>query len=251
MKAIVLSRSHIALLALLLMLPPLANADADDGKLVIQQLATGVYLHTSYKDTQRWGRVSSNGLVVVKEGKAFIVDTPWPDQDTSELLQWIDASGFALAGALTTHAHDDRAAGIGALNEMGVPTHASSLTNELLLEQGRPRATSEHGSKTFSLANGAIEAWYPGPGHAADNLVVWLPDSEILYGGCLVRPKSSRNLGNTIDSHPELWPQSVQNVLDRYPHAQWVVPGHGAPAQGNQLLPHTKALADEFLAGNP
>lgn len=244
-------RAEFPLLVALLLVAPFTRADADDGKLVIQQLASGVYLHTSYKDTPNWGRVSSNGIVVVKEGEAYIVDTPWPKQDTRELLQWIDASGFALAGALTTHAHDDRAAGIGALNEMGVPTHASSLTNELLLEQDRPRATSEYDSGTFSLAGGAIEAWYPGPGHAADNLVVWLPDSGILYGGCLVRPKTSNSLGNTTDSHPELWPQSVQNVLDRYPYAQWVVPGHGAPAKGIQLLPHTKALADEFLAGNP
>lgn len=247
----VVFRAEIALLIVLILAAPLSRADADDGKLVIQQLASGVYLHTSYKDTPRWGRVSSNGLVVVKEGQAYIVDTPWPQDDTGELLQWIDAEGLELAGALATHAHHDRAAGIGTLNEMGVPTHASGLTNQLLLEQDQPLATNEHEGVAFSLAGGAIEAWYPGPGHAADNIVVWLPDSGILYGGCLVRGKSSRTLGNTVDSNPTLWPQSVQNVLDRYPQVQWVVPGHGAPAEGNILLPHTKALADEFLAANP
>ena len=55
-----------------------ASSFADDAipNMSISEIAPGVYLHQSYHKTEDFGVVSANGLVVVDNGKAFIVDTP-------------------------------------------------------------------------------------------------------------------------------------------------------------------------------
>jgi hypothetical protein len=61
-----------------------------------------------------------------------------------------------------------------------------------------------------------------------DNIVVWFPGPKILFGGCLVKSEAATDLGNTADADLASWPRAVKAVLDRYPTAALVVPGHGA-----------------------
>src|SRR6185295_3616589 len=73
---------------------------------------------------------------------------------------------------------------------------------------------------------GTAEVFYPGPAHTRDNIVVWLPDSRVLFGGCAVRAATS-GLGNVADADLTAYPASIRRVLERYPAAEVVVPGHG------------------------
>ena len=43
-----------------------------------------------------------------------------------------------------------------------------------------------------------FEAFYPGPGHASDNIVLRFP--ELVYGGCLVKSTEATDLGFTGDA---------------------------------------------------
>jgi len=72
--------------------------------------------------------------------------------------------------------------------------------------------------------------------------VVWLAKHKILFGGCLVKSLQSKSLGNTADASIEIWPTSIQNVLNKYPDIEIVVPGHGKIGNVN-LLKHTAKLA--------
>ena len=74
--------------------------------------------------------------------------------------------------------------------------------------------------------------------------MVWLAQHKILFGGCFVKSLHSKNLGNTADASIEVWPASIQNVLNKYPDIETVVPGHGKIGNVN-LLKYTAKLALE------
>ena len=94
----------------------------------------------------------------------------------------------------------------------------------------------------FEFIDGVASVFYPGAGHTEDNVVVWLANEKILFGGCFVKSLQNKNLGNTGDADISEWPNSIQKVLNRYPDVKVVVPGHGKI--GNiSLLTHTQALA--------
>ena len=235
-----------AILALQILLVGNVFATEKLPDLAIEEIQENVYLHKSFSRVEGFGLVSSNGLIVVDDGKAFIVDTPWSEEDTVKLAKWIDDKNYELVGSISTHSHEDRTAGIRWLNERSVSTYASSLTNEALKKESKELAKYSIGD-TELLAGDQIEAFYPGGGHSIDNIVVWLPHSKILFGGCLVRSLASKSLGYTGEAYIEQWASSVEKVLLRYPGANIVVPGHGKMG-GIKLLKHTKQLAQ--LASN-
>lgn len=222
----------------------IGSAFADDKlpDLKIGKLADDVYLHTSYKVVDGYGLVDSNGLVVLDHKDAYILDTPWSAEDTEELLAWIKAKGFTPKASISTHFHEDRTAGIAVLNAKQIPTYASVMTNQLLDKMGRTQAKHTFDNSDFWLVKNRIEAFYPGPGHSEDNLVVWLPQQKILLGGCFVRSAESTNLGNVADANVSQWPQSAEKLKSKFQQAKLVVPGHGKVGDAS-LLEHTRELA--------
>lgn len=211
--------------------------------LQIQKLTDNVYLHTSFKVVDGFGLVDSNGLVVVVGNDAYIVDTPWSAQDTHKLLTWLNARNLTVKGSVSTHFHEDRTAGIQFLNSQNIPTYASGLTNALLQKAGKTQASHSFESNLW-LVEDQIEVFYPGPGHSQDNVVVWLPNHSVLFGGCFIRAGESRSLGNVSDAFVGQWPESAEKLMARYETARLVVPGHGKVGDVS-LLKHTRALALE------
>ena len=86
---------------------------------------------------------------------------------------------------------------------------------------------------------GPVELFYPGAAHSTDNLVVYVPSANVLYGGCAVPHElSSTSAGNVADADLAEWPTSVERIQKHYPEAEVVIPGHGLPG-GLDLLQHT------------
>jgi len=213
----------------------------DKVTLEVSQLEPGVYQHTSYKHIKGYGKVDSHGLVVVIDKQAYIIDTPWSDVDTLALLDWIEEQGLKPKLSLSTHFHDDRTAGIGLLNRKSIPTYTSKLTDTLLRKEHKTRATNIFESDTFDLMANQIQVFYPGPGHSEDNIVVWLPKHQLLFGGCFVRSLGWSSLGNIKDANVEQWDNSVKKLISRYADVKTVVPGHGK-VNDSRMLQHTLEL---------
>ena len=223
-----------------------AYADSVLPELKIKKINDNVYIHKSFHKTESFGVVSSNGLIVIEEGKAFIVDTPWSIEDTEKLIHWIKQSGYEPIGSISTHSHDDRTTGIEWLNNHSVPTYASVLTNKILANKGKALAKNTFTQSEFQIESGLIEAFYPGAGHTIDNIVIWLPKSKLLFGGCFVKSLHSKNLGYTGEASIEQWPASIDKVLLKYPQAETIIPGHGKSGDIH-LLTHTKNLAQSAI----
>ncbi|WP_448550301.1 DIM/SIM/IMP family subclass B1 metallo-beta-lactamase [Thalassotalea fusca] len=216
-------------------------ADNTEQPLKIIPLADDLYHYTSYKHVDGFGLVPSNGLIVVNGNDAFLIDTPWTDQDTAQLLNWITEKKLSLKGSISTHWHADRSGGINYLNQQGIKTYATSQTNQLLKLNAKAMASSTLNAVHNVLFHDKIETYYPGAGHSSDNIVVWLPKHQLLFGGCLIKSLSSKSLGDVGDADINAWPVSVANVQAKYPSVKTVIPGHGKTGD-DSLLRHTRAL---------
>ena len=190
----------------------------------VQLLAPDVWLYVS----EREDGVASNSLMVSLPDGPLLVDPPWGDAQTDVVLDWAQATlGRKVAGAVATHSHADRTGGIGALARRGVKTGALALTVERTRADGVPAPDALFTSGAYSDPRG-FEAFFPGAGHAPDNIVLWFPKMDLLFGGCFLKSEDSRDLGNVADADLAHWPAAIDAVRARYPRAAIVVPGHGA-----------------------
>ena len=214
--------------------------------IAIAPLAENVWLHTSYHELPGIGPFPSHGLLVKAGGTLYLIDTAWSETQTRELLALAEKQlSMRVEVAVVTHAHGDKMGGMGALHAAGVITHAHPLSNRDAptrdLQPARHDLALVDASVRF--ADGAIEVFYPGPGHTRDNIVVYLPQVGVLHGGCLIRPGASRSLGNTADADIGHWDTAALALAARYPEVQVVVPSHGPPG-GPELLQHTATLVE-------
>ena len=210
--------------------------------LEIKEIAKNVFLHTSYKYIEGYGLVDSNGLVIVKNSRAVIIDTPWSETDTENLISWITSQGLNIRGSVSTHFHEDRTAGIQLLNSKSIPTYASKLTNKILSSEKKPTAKHSFDPSEFTMLSELLETFYPGEGHTKDNIVIWLPEHSILFGGCLVRSLEWNSLGYIGDASVDHWAESILKIQSKYRQIKTVIPGHGKLA-GIEVLDHTLKLA--------
>lgn len=133
-----------------------------------------------------------------------------------------------VTDVIITHAHADRIGGITALKERGIKAHSTALTAELAKNSGYEEPLGDLQTITsLKFGNTKVETFYPGKGHTEDNIVVWLPQYQILAGGCLVKSAEAKDLGNVADAYVNEWSTSIENVLKRYGNINSVVPGHG------------------------
>lgn len=207
-----------------------------------QKIKETVWIHRSFGEFQ--GQVfSANGLVILSNKGAVVIDTPWTESQTEELFSEIQTKfQKEILFLIVTHAHDDRMAGVPLFQKRNIPVYSTSLTAKLAKERGFGKTNPILDIQTrFALGNESIEVFFPGHGHSADNIVVWLAQTHILFGGCLVKALDAENLGNVKEADLNEWPNSVKRILSRYPDAEVVVPGHGDWGKLD-LLRHTIRL---------
>jgi glyoxylase-like metal-dependent hydrolase (beta-lactamase superfamily II) len=214
----------------------------------VTQLADDVWMHTSYREIAGYGRIPSNGLLVRHDGTVTMIDTAWDAVQTEALLTW-SAEHLALPSlVLPTHAHADKMGGLDAVHARGIDSVALTLSNTLAASREVPaakRSLELEVAGTHALPG--LEVFRPGAGHTEDNLVVYVPSAQLLFGGCLIRPAASASLGNTADGDVAQWDTSVARIVARYPDVTAVVPSHGPPGDAG-LLTHTIALVKAHRA---
>lgn len=235
----------VILLISLLSFVALGKSDNVKPELKIIRLTDNIYQHISYENIGSYGMVAASGLIVVNGLDAHIIDTPWSEEDTAKLIVWIEDKGLSVKSSVVTHYHEDASGGLPFLNALNVQTYATSLTNSLLKKEGREQSVSDISSEVFEVVTDKIQIFYAGAGHTVDNIVVWLPQDRVLFGGCFVKSLNSKSLGNIKNSSIKDWPNSIQRVINKYPDIALVVPGHGKVGDIS-LLQHTKQMVLNF-----
>ena len=193
-----------------------------------------------------FGRFPSNGLIVIRNGQALMIDTPMDNDKTKRLTNYLKESmSVDLVKLIIGHFHDDCMGGLGYLQSIGIESIANAMTIEKCKEIGLPvPSTSFTDSLSFDFNGEQIECRYFGAGHSFDNITVWITSEEILFGGCLIKSIDSNGLGNLSDAVVNDWDMTVEKVLKEYPEIKTVIPGHG-DFGGIELLTHTIELVDK------
>lgn len=220
--------------------------DQDSGyqseTLTIKKLGEYTYMHTSYLPIEKWGKVPCNGMVVIENEEAVVVDTPVDNEVTTELLKWIEMRA-KIKGVIPTHFHEDCIGGIEVFKERKIPVYVYKRTEELL--SNKNMITHEFGD-FFELPLGKqkIVCQFFGEGHTKDNIVVYSPKDSVLFGGCLVKSlKASK--GNLADVNIYQWSETVKDVKEYYKQAKLVIPGHGREGDLNLLTYTTNLFKNE------
>ena len=209
------------------------------------KISDDAYVHISYTQTPKWGRVGSNGLFLINNGKAALFDTPMTDSLTKDLVNWItDTLKANITMFVPNHWHDDCMGGLAYLNHLGIESYANEMTIQIAKSKNLP--VPLHGFKDslkLTLGDKKIICNYLGAAHTLDNIVVWVQSEKILFAGCMVKDLKSKNLGNTVDGNLDEYPNTIKKVLNKYRDAEFVIPGHGRIG-GIDLLKHTLKLSN-------
>ncbi|BDX37869.1 beta-lactamase [Tenuifilaceae bacterium CYCD] len=211
--------------------------------ITLVKISDDAFIHISYASDTNFGRFPSNGIILTNNNEAFLFDTPFTNEHTKELLDFItDSLRLKAIGFVPNHWHNDCVGGVEYLKSIGVKTYANQLTIDILKEKGLPYP--EIGFKDslqLFLGNKEILCYYLGAAHSMDNIVVWISSEQILFAGCMAKNIDSKNLGNTADGDLKAYPTTIQKVIDKFPNAKIVIPGHGNFG-GIELLIHTHEL---------
>ena len=202
-----------------------------DYPVTLSKVGDKTWVHTTNYTLPGQNPIPSNGLVYIDGDEVTLIDGAWGELATLSLIEKVKAeTGLPVTKMIVTHHHADRTAGVDAAEYVGVEIITHPDTPALAARSGWPApntsvaALLNPGSRTKV---GTVEVAYPGPGHAVDNLVVYIPSEKILYGGCAVRGAGTKSLGNIRDADLETWPKSLQWTKSTYKDAVLVVPGHG------------------------
>lgn len=197
-------------------------------KLIITQVSENSFQHTSYLQTNDFGNVPCNGLIVRSSNEIIVFDTPTNDKSSEELIKWVtEKLNCKIKGIVATHFHDDCLGGLKAFHDHQIPSYAywktiafakennfevpkNSFKNRLILKVGKESTITQ----------------FFGEGHTRDNVVSYFMSEDIMFGGCLIKELNATK-GFLGDANVADWSKTVENVKQRYPNVKIVIPGHG------------------------
>lgn len=210
--------------------------------LVVRQLSKNVYQHISYLNTETYGKVPCNGMVVKDGNEAVIFDTPSDDTSSAELIKWIKGSlNVKINAVIATHFHNDCVGGLKEFRKNNIPSYGSNKTIALA-KKNKFNVPDRGFDKTLTLHVGKqkVYATFFGEGHTRDNVVGYFPNENVMFGGCLVKEVDATK-GYLEDSNVKAWSETVEKVKKAYPDVKIVIPGHGEVG-GQELLDYTIKL---------
>lgn len=204
---------------------------------MITQIANNAYLHTSYLQTEDFGKVPCNGLITKGEDETIIFDTPGDEKTSEELINWIKKQLHCKVNAvIATHFHMDCLGGLAAFHKQNIPSYALQKTIDLAKANNFPIPQNAfNNSIVIKFGKEKVIAKYYGAGHTQDNIVGYYPAEQILFGGCLIKEMNA-NKGNLEDANEATWSNTVTLVKQAYPDARLVIPGHGNIGNSDLLV---------------
>lgn len=207
--------------------------------LTIEKLTEHTLLHISYLNTNDFGKVACNGMIVIDKGEALIFDTPADDPTSKELIDWVENNlKYKVKGIIVTHFHIDCLGGLAEFHNRQIPSYASNKTIELA--KSHNYTLPKHGfDNQLEIPVGKKKVFnkYVGEGHTRDNIVSYFAPDKVLFGGCLIKAVDAGN-GNLEDANLNDWSSTVEKIKAAFPKAELIIPGHGEPG-GQELLDYT------------
>lgn len=223
-----------------------SSAQETESKLQINHLTGNFYIYITYSLYNGY-KVPANGMYLVTPKGVVLFDTPWDSTQFQPLLDSIKLRhNKRVLMCIATHFHDDRTAGLEYYKQQGIKTYTTVYTDQLSKKNGKKRAEFLLAKDTvFNIGNYSFQTYYPGQGHAPDNIIIWFQKEKILYGGCLIKSTEDDDLGYLGDANKLQYAATVKNVQKKCLQPKYVIVGHG-DYSSVQSLQHTLMMAEEL-----
>ncbi len=180
------------------------------------------------------------GLIVGSTG-ALVVDTGSSPAQGAQIREAAAAvAGVPLIGAVVTHGHFDHYYGLSAFDDLagyGHETLSAALdaaqvaeeASELGFERSqlRPPNRPLALARMVDLGDRHVELVHFGRGHTAGDLVVVVPDAQVIFTGDLLEQSAPPAMGP--DCFLKEWPAALDGILGLVRQDTLLVPGHGEP----------------------
>lgn len=207
-------------------------AQAQSYNIKVTPVDSNIYLYTSYGDVDDYKRIDANAVIAISGDDVMLFDTPWDSLQAEQLISFVTNTLHKnIQLSIITHAHVDRIGSIDVMHQHGIPTYAYHLTAEQAdrHKHTRPQHSFYNTDTTFQLGKISVTAYYPGAGHTIDNIVLYIPEKQFLYGGCFIKSGASNSIGNIADADVAEWPESVKRMEEKFNNSgiDMVIPGHG------------------------
>lgn len=210
--------------------------------LIIIQISDNAFLHTSFLNTNDFGKVPCNGMIIRNSNEVIIFDTPTNNKTADDLIKFIkEKLQCTINAIIPTHFHDDCLGGLASFHKLKIPSFGNFSTIELAKANNVvfPQIGFKDSLK-LNLGNTFAIVKYFGQGHTKDNVIGYFPSENILFGGCLIKELQATK-GYLGDANIVEWSNTVQKVKQQYPNVKIVIPGHGEIG-GSELLDYTIQL---------
>jgi glyoxylase-like metal-dependent hydrolase (beta-lactamase superfamily II) len=199
------------------------------------------------------------GLIVGSE-RTLLVDTgSSPDQGRTLRESLRAVTGKPLGAVVLTHWHFDHAFGLAAFPDIPRIAHesvrsrlsspeAAAEAQRLGVahdELGRPDVEIAVAT-AINLGDRRVEIAHIGRGHTDGDLVVVVPDADVLFVGDLIESAGAPSFGP--DSVPEEWPATLDGVIGLMTSTTLAVPGHGEPVDREFVFSQRGQIAAQAAA---
>jgi metallo-beta-lactamase class B len=220
-----------------------------DENMLIFPLFEDIYIHVTWHTfVEEGGRFPINGIICIRNNKALLIDTPATNKQTEQLVGVIkEYLNSDIELFIPTNFKEESMGGFEYLKSIGVKSLANTKTKEICEEKGLP-VPDDVFDDEYKLTEDfdGITCFYPGKAFTEDNICVYFKEQRILFGSSMVKSSTTTELKNVDDAFPEMWEESIQNIANRFPALQILIPGR--ELQGDKsLIKHTKELVEEYL----
>ena len=222
-----------------------SNKSFTSETLIVKKVKDHVYQHVTYLQTQSFGKVDCNGMIVFDKNEAIIFDSPINDSTTAVLVDWLkDSLNCKVKAVIATHFHEDCVGGLNEFHKRGIPSYANKKTIESAKLSGFPVPQNGFdGLLELKVGNKDVIAEFNGEGHTKDVIIGYFPDEKAMFGGCLIKEVGASK-GYLGDANEKDWSATVTKIKQKYPDMEIVIPGHGK--SGNvALLDYTIKLFEQ------
>ncbi len=212
----------------------------------------GVYEQISYKNR---GFISNAYFITTEEG-VVVVDTLSTYKLGKELIETIrTVTDKPIKFVIVTHYHTDHFYGVSAFKEVGATIIAHEWSYDYISEpsswnffKARQKILREHLDGTemigpqitfkdelnLNLGKKIFEVKHLCRGHTPGDIIVWLPQKQILFSGDLVFDGRIPFLGS---GNSKSWLSCLEKILELKPRL--LLPGHGEPVMGEENIRKT------------
>ncbi len=226
------------------------SAQTTDSSLKISHLSGDFYIFRTF-NLYKGSRISANAMYLVTANGVVLFDTPWDTAQFQPLLDSIKIRHHKnVILCIATHFHADRTAGLEYYRQQGIKTFTTRQTDELSKKNGMKRAEFLIENDTiFTIGQYSFQTYFPGPGHTADNIVIWFDKEKILYGGCLIKSADADDLGYLGDGNEKRYASTIEKIQRKFKNPKYIIPGHD-DWSSTRSLEHTLIMAKQLERKN-